>query len=148
MQSSDGWRPPENPLPRQRVVRQRCHRLAIPPSTSPPNWPPEVSISSVNEGPSLKVIAIGGELDLDTVHLLTELVDRIADHHPARVGIDMSGVTFFCAAGLSALLRARQTIAAVGGRLVLMAPSVPTEKILAITDTRHLFAFDTATATT
>jgi anti-anti-sigma factor len=108
---------------------------------------PLLSLCLANHG-DVKLIAIGGELDLDTAHLLTELVDRVADDRPARVVIDMSGVTFFCAAGLGALLRARETIAGVGGRIVLLAPSAPTEKILAITDTERLFEYDTATVTT
>ena len=59
----------------------------------------------------------------------------------------MADVTLLCAAGLSALLRARETIAAVGGRLVLLAPSAPTQKTLAITNTERLFEYDTAMAT-
>jgi anti-sigma B factor antagonist len=107
---------------------------------------PILSLCLTNHG-DIKVITVGGELDLDTAHLLTELVDRVADEHPARVVIDMADVTLLCAAGLSALLRARETIAAVGGRLVLLAPSAPTQKTLAITDTERVFEYDTATAT-
>jgi anti-sigma B factor antagonist len=107
---------------------------------------PILSLCLTNHG-DIKVITVGGELDLDTAHLLTELVDRVADQRPARVVIDMADVTLLCAAGLSALLRARETIAAVGGRLVLLAPSAPTQKTLAITDTERLFEYDTATAT-
>ena len=107
---------------------------------------PILSLCLADHG-DIKVITVGGELDLDTAHLLTELVDRVADEHPARVVIDMADVTLLCAAGLSALLRARETIAAVGGRLVLLAPSAPTQKTLAITDTERVFEYDTATAT-
>jgi anti-sigma B factor antagonist len=107
---------------------------------------PILSLCLTNHG-DIKVITVGGELDLDTAHLLTELVDRVADQRPARVVIDMADVTLLCAAGLSALLRARETIAAVGGRLVLLAPSAPTQKTLAITDTERVFEYDTATAT-
>jgi anti-sigma B factor antagonist len=107
---------------------------------------PILSLCLTNHG-DIKVITVGGELDLDTAHLLTELVDRVADQRPARVVIDMADVTLLCAAGLSALLRARETIAAVGSRLVLLAPSAPTQKTLAITDTERVFEYDTATAT-
>jgi anti-sigma B factor antagonist len=107
---------------------------------------PILSLCLTNHG-DIKVITVGGELDLDTAHLLTELVDRVADQRPARLVIDMADVTLLCAAGLSALLRARETIAAVGGRLVLLAPSAATQKTLAITDTERVFEYDTATAT-
>ena len=86
----------------------------------------------------VKTIVISGELDLDTVHLLTELVDRVAAERPTRVLIDMADVTFFCAAGLAALLRARETITGIGGRLTVRAPSPITRTVLTITDTDRL----------
>jgi anti-anti-sigma regulatory factor len=51
----------------------------------------------------------------------------------------MANVTFLCAAGLRALIQARDMIIAAGGCLVLRAPSRPTRRVLAITRTEYLF---------
>lgn len=110
-----------------------------------PPGEPVLSLSLTCHG-DVKVIVINGELDLATCHLLTEFVDRVAADRPARFVIDMAGVTFFCAAGLSALLRVRETVTAAGGRLVLRAPSRSARLVLTITDTDRLFLTETAPA--
>ena len=68
-------------------------------------------------------ITVSGELDLSTAPLLTDLVERVAADRPDQVIIDMAQVTFFCAAGLNALLQAHKMITSAGGQLVLRAPS-------------------------
>jgi anti-anti-sigma factor len=92
------------------------------------------------------VIGISGELDLATIHLLTELVDRVAADRPARVVLDMAHVTFFCAAGLTALLQAQETIVGMGGQLMLQAPSRITRQVLALTATDRVFLTETPAA--
>ena len=94
----------------------------------------------------VKVIVISGELDLATVHPLTELVARVAEKRPTRVVIDMADVTFFSAAGLTALLQARETITGIGGQLTVRAPSRITRTVLTITDTDRLLLTETAPA--
>jgi len=119
--------------------------------------PPNVMISVSPDGKpilsltltcheDIKVIVINGELDLATVHVLMELVDRVAVDRPARVVLDMAGVTFFCAAGLNALLQAQQAVTGVGGRLLLRPPSRVTRTVLTITDTAHMFLVDPSPA--
>jgi anti-anti-sigma factor len=92
---------------------------------------------------AVTLIAISGELDMSNAHRLTELVQHVARGRPLRVVLDMSEVSFFCAAGVSALLRARNTIMAAGGQLVLRDPSPRTWKVLTITCTDHVFPLDT-----
>lgn len=55
----------------------------------------------------------------------------------------MADVTFFCAAGLNALLRANDIVTSAGGRLLLRSPSPQTQRILVLTATDHLFQPDT-----
>jgi anti-sigma B factor antagonist len=105
---------------------------------------PLLSVDLVCCGPRT-IIAIRGEVDLHTVHLITELVEHVARHRPAEVVLDMADVSFFCADGLSALLRARDTVTRAGGHLVLRNPSPKASLILAITDTEHLFPLETTT---
>jgi anti-anti-sigma factor len=94
------------------------------------------------------VIEISGEVDLSTAHLLTELVEHVADNRPARVVLDMANVNFFCANGLRALLHARAAVTAATGQLLLRAPSAKTRRVLTITRTDHLFPLEATVAPT
>jgi anti-anti-sigma factor len=107
---------------------------------------PIMSLSLTNHT-DVAAITISGELDLSTTPLFTELVVRVvARDRPDRVVVDMAGVTFFGATGLSALVLAHDTIAAAGGRLLLRAPSPATQKVLTITETDRFFELDTSDA--
>ena len=79
---------------------------------------PIMSLSLANHR-DVAAITVSGELDLDTAPLLIDLVERVAAAHPDRVIIDMANVTFICAAGITALMRAHNMITGAGGRLVL-----------------------------
>jgi anti-anti-sigma factor len=93
------------------------------------------------------VITISGEVDLCTAHLIIKRVQGVTrDHHSRVVVMDMSGVNFFGADGLRALLQCRDSITAAGARLVLRAPSAPTWRILTLTHTDHLFPLDNSIA--
>jgi anti-anti-sigma factor len=92
---------------------------------------------------SRTIIEVSGELDMNTAHLLTELVEHAAQHRPTQIILDMANVTFFCAEGINALLRARATITAIGGQLLLRDPSPKTSRVLTITGTKNLFPLDT-----
>lgn len=92
-------------------------------------------------------ITVTGEIDISTAHLLTELVEQVVEDRPTRVVLDMAEVSFFCADGLRALLRARDTVAAAGGQLVLRNPSVRVWRVLTVTRTDHVFPLDTDIAT-
>jgi anti-anti-sigma factor len=105
---------------------------------------PLLSLHLVGRGPVV-LIEVGGEMDVSSVHLLTELVQHVTRDRPARLVLDMAKVSFFCTDGLRALLHARDTITAAGGQLVLRAPSPQTRRMLAITQTDHLFPVDTDT---
>ena len=108
---------------------------------------PILSVRLVSCGPPT-VIEISGEIDLNTAHLVTELVDHVARHGPTQVILDMAGVSFFCADGLRALLDARATVTAADGQLLLRAPSAKTWRVLTITRTEHLFPLDATIAAT
>jgi anti-anti-sigma factor len=85
------------------------------------------------------MIRISGEMDMSSTHLLTELVQHVAREPLVRVVLDMAEVSFFSADGVGALIRARNTITAAGGQLMLRAPSACTWWVLTITRTDHLF---------
>jgi anti-sigma B factor antagonist len=99
---------------------------------------PIMSLALANHSP-VTAITVCGELDRDTAPHLTELVEHIAAGRPERIVIDLANVSFFGAAGLTALLQANDIITSAGGRLLLRSPSPHTQLILAITATDRLF---------
>jgi len=103
-----------------------------------PSDEPLLTVALSRNGPDI-VITISGELDMGTVHSVTELVGHVASNRPDVVVLDLANVSFFCADGLRSLIQARTMITAAGGRLVLRDPSAPTRRVLAITGTDRLF---------
>jgi anti-anti-sigma factor len=92
------------------------------------------------------VIELCGELDMSTTHLITELIAYVAESSPSHVILDMTEVSFFCAAGLNALLQAQKTIKDAGGQFLLRNPSATTSSILTITGVAGIFQISTGTA--
>jgi anti-anti-sigma factor len=88
------------------------------------------------------VIEMCGEIDMSTAHLVTNLVDDVVGHRPARVVLDMANVSFFGAAGVHALLHAHERVTAVGGSLLLRTPSACTRQVLTLTGTDRVLPFD------
>jgi anti-anti-sigma factor len=114
-----------------------AQQLSVPTSLRPEREP-LLSFDLAGRG-SVTVITMSGEVDLSTMHLLTELVQHVVGDHPARVELDMSRVRFFGADGIRALLEAREMITAAGGQLVLRAPSAVTWRLLTLTGTDKVF---------
>jgi anti-sigma B factor antagonist len=106
---------------------------------------PVMSLGLTTHGP-VAAITVCGELDSDTAPHLTDLIERVAAGRPEQVIIDLANVSFFCAAGLNALLRANDIVTGAGGRLLLRRPSPQTQRILIITATEHLFQPDSHAA--
>jgi len=102
------------------------------------DYPAPVSIRLTNTGP-VTTITIHGELTYGTTHLLTDVVDRVVRQQaPRELVLDLAGVTFFCSAGIHALLDTRSRVAGSASRLVLYQPSETVRTVLVITgDDRH-----------
>ncbi|WP_200216783.1 STAS domain-containing protein [Micromonospora coerulea] len=100
------------------------------PATQETTREPILSLSVLGEGPAA-VVQVRGPLDMDTVGLLVELVDSVmACQPPLVLVLDLSGVDFFCAAGITALLTVRRRVASGGCALVLRQPSRITVAVL------------------
>ncbi|MBQ0904219.1 STAS domain-containing protein [Micromonospora sp. U21] len=95
---------------------------------------PIMTLSLVTVGPAT-VITVSGEVDMSNAHLITDLTEHAIGRRPARLVLDLSGVTFFSAHGISALLRTQSTAVRAQVQLILRdaAPCVTT--ILAATGT-------------
>jgi len=90
------------------------------------------------------VVHVRGDLDMDTSPLLTELVSHVvALHRPPLLVLDLQHLEFFCAAGIHALLRARETLLAQHAHLILRDPPARARNILTITQTVDLFDIQT-----
>ena len=102
---------------------------------------PELRMSVLRTGPSTEV-GLHGVIDLHTAPMLDTLVDELVRRHdPDRLVLDLAEVRLLCAAGISALLRARELTAARSGCLVLRNPSPKARLVLEITGTTNLFHF-------
>ncbi|MCM0675923.1 STAS domain-containing protein [Micromonospora phytophila] len=103
---------------------------------------PILSLAVAREGPAT-VVAVRGPLDMGTVGLLVDLVDNVmSDQPPPVLVLDLSGVDFFCAAGITALLTVRRRVASGGCALVLRKPSRITVALLDMVGLRHEFTTD------
>ncbi|MET8836064.1 STAS domain-containing protein [Micromonospora sp. NPDC004540] len=114
---------------------QHARQPAVPEDTDPPI----LSLALAREGPAV-VVEVGGPLDMATAHPLVDLVDRLMSGQPPPVLVlDLSGVTFFCAAGVNALLTVRRRAGSGGCTLVVRRPSRITVAVLDIVGLRDEF---------
>lgn len=91
--------------------------------------------ATVELGDGHVVIRVGGEVDMATAPVLAEALDRaFAEGNPARVVVDLTGVSFFASSGLALLAqtsaRARDTGTDV---VVVVAPGGATERSITVT---------------
>jgi anti-sigma B factor antagonist len=109
-------------------------------SASSRSLPSGTLLVEVTDVAPVTVLALAGELDMNTTHLLVDRVDDLVQTSPRglRLVLDMREVTFFCADGVRALLTVRGILAAAAGQLTLRAPSGSVRRVLDITgDTRR-----------
>ncbi|MER7586290.1 STAS domain-containing protein [Micromonospora sp. NPDC127501] len=81
------------------------------------------------------VIAVSGEVDMSTAHLISELAEHVITRRPARLVLDLSGVTFFSAHGISALLRTQRAAESAEVALALRAAAPCVTYLLSVTST-------------
>jgi anti-anti-sigma factor len=94
-----------------------------------------MTVTAGVEGTST-VIAVRGEVDMSTAHVLTEMVEHAVGRRPSRVVLDLSEVTFFSAHGISALLSAQSTATGARVELALRDPAPCVAYLLAVTGAR------------
>ena len=85
--------------------------------------------------PSLPVIRLGGELDLDSVHLLHDALQSLTAAHSRaeRVLLDLTGVTFCDVAGLRGIERCGAVLADSGRELLLYHVPSCVERLMKLT---------------
>ncbi|WP_435745055.1 STAS domain-containing protein [Nocardioides sp. SYSU DS0663] len=82
------------------------------------------------------LFVIEGELDLAGTDLVPSRFEALLAAGVESVVIDLSGVTFLDAAGLSVLLACREQAAAAGAHSVLTGAGRPVTRVMDLTRTR------------
>jgi anti-sigma B factor antagonist len=78
------------------------------------------------------VLALSGELDMASApELASTLKEILAQSHP-RVMLDLNGLSFVDSAGVSVLIKAKQSAEARGRTFVLRRPTEQLERVFAL----------------
>lgn len=116
---------------------------APPPTARQTPRQPLLSLTVSTEGAVAVVVQVRGAVEMASAGLLLDAVDTVLASQPPQVLVlDLSGVTFFSAAGITALLAVRQHVAAAGRTLVLRRPSRITSVVIDIVDLRDEFTIE------
>lgn len=84
--------------------------------------------------PSTARVAVVGEVDLATAHLLRDrLLDIQRERTPAVLDVNVAGVTFLDCTGISALVAARNAAVRAGGQLRISDPQPIVRRMLEVT---------------
>jgi anti-sigma B factor antagonist len=78
-------------------------------------------------------VQLSGELDMASAPRLERRLDQLRRDGAQLITLDLSGVEFLAAAGLSVFIGANQAQQAAGGRLLLTRPTRMTGHVLAMT---------------
>jgi anti-sigma B factor antagonist len=78
-------------------------------------------------------VQLFGELDLISAPCLEQRLDQLRRDSARLITLDLSGVEFLAAAGLSVFIGANQAQQAAGGRLLLTRPTRMAGRVLAMT---------------
>jgi anti-sigma B factor antagonist len=91
---------------------------------------------------SAVVVSVRGELDLATVPVLRERLERLgeASPPPSPVVVDLSGVTFIGSAGLALLVELHNQCEERGVRLALVATGTVVPRAIQVTALDEVFS--------
>lgn len=99
----------------------------------------------------MSVLALRGQLDIDSIRCLQQALDPLLTAATPRIVIDLSGLTFCDSMGLSAFVTAQTHCANRGGVLYLASPTPFLSRVLTtvgLTDRLTIFptVYDAVTA--
>lgn len=80
----------------------------------------------IGETGNIRVVRLGGELDVASVPRLAQLLEEVA---APRVVLDLSGLAFIDSSGVAALVHARQQMDEGGQTLTLTRPSMTVSRV-------------------
>jgi len=88
---------------------------------------------SIRADDGVAVLSLRGEIDIATVPLLRDLVDRAFAAGAPRIVVDLAAVDFLDAGGLSVLVTAAERARMSGASLAIHAASAPIYKLFVVT---------------
>jgi anti-anti-sigma factor len=95
--------------------------------------------SSASDGTA--TVTLRGELDLASIGALEESLGAVEREAPARIVLDLSGLTFIDSSGLRVLLMANGRAQESGRELLLTESTDAVQRVLEMTGARELLHF-------
>ncbi|GIJ48176.1 anti-sigma factor antagonist [Virgisporangium aliadipatigenens] len=102
---------------------------------------PYLELTVTEEG-STVTVRVGGDLDVDTVPELQDVLVGWADRPGGRVVLDLSELEFCDSTGLGALVGLRRRLLAAGGSLALVGVSGQVARLFSYTGLAPMFGID------
>ena len=99
----------------------------------------EISFTRIETADGRCDLQVRGDLDIATSSLLGHELYDLLDLDFARIGVDLSGVSFIDSSALSVLVRAHERAKSKGDRLELLHPSPACIKVFTITGLDRVF---------
>ncbi len=98
---------------------------------------------TVTSRDSAVTIALSGEIDHHGAReMMAQLTDAIAERLPARLVLDLSGVTFMDSSGIAVLLRALRQMRQIGGTLQVTNIPAQARRVLDAAGVGRLITLD------
>ena len=82
--------------------------------------------------PAVETLYVAGELDIASGPVLEHAVLRALDGQGGEFHLDLSDLTFVDSTGAAALASLHKRVASLGRRLVIVSPSGPVRRVLAL----------------
>ena len=99
-----------------------------------------ITVASKDSG---LTITLSGEIDHHAARdMMAQLDQAIAERVPARLTLDLSGVTFMDSSGIAVLLRARRQLAHSGGTLRVVNIPAQARRVLDAAGIGRLISLD------
>lgn len=86
-----------------------------------------------------KSVVVTGEVDMASAPALTRDLQAAIREHPARVVVEMSGVSFLDSSGINSLVQARHLADSFGVELILDSPTEACQRVLKMAEVDELF---------
>ncbi len=118
--------------------------VALPPT--PPSGPGAGIEIAVRETAGQTWMSVRGELDILTAPKLRSALRTCAERSDGDVLLDLAGLDFIGALGLSVLIEGRRRLEARRRRLSVVAPSACVRRLLELTDLAEMFALTSGPA--
>lgn len=95
--------------------------------------------ANITDGPVGPVVILAGEADIASAGQLACVLGAVVARAPARLTVDVSGLTFADSSALAELIRAARALRGHGGEMYLLRPGRVLAKVLAITGAGTMF---------